>query len=394
MTGTHVHHPPCQTPERETDTHTHTHIVRTFPTPDPTCCCSSWSAVHAGNGPRSEQPSIMLCYVQLACLPGLPPPLLSVSSGCRVWSGLPPLPPNVCNRAGGGRLCVCARTHTPPPSTPRAYHAAHNMGLLKGNSDALLPSPFPARGFLLLFLFILFPLPGYPSRESFPSSPRRCCVCPFLSLPFSSAADPLHSFDRPTGLAWLLTLFFPSFFSRAHFRCQRCNLGLVWSGLLPTLLFLNPPFVRSATATDARFCSVESSDRTSPRAQQHRRRRRHYILEAASPACSSCEQPHFRPGLREDPPPHLLGHPHPHPPRDIQHHTPTMMSPTLQMTAPAPYTPTSDAMDRHDYGVSKNRKAASTGGGRAWSEDEVRPMLFPFLLHLVPRRCRAEKGWR
>ncbi len=48
------------------------------------------------------------------------------------------------------------------------------------------------------------------------------------------------------------------------------------------------------------------------------------------------------------------------------------MSPTMQMTAPpAVYTPTSDAMDRHEYGVSKNRKAASTGGGRAWSEDEV-----------------------
>jgi hypothetical protein len=31
----------------------------------------------------------------------------------------------------------------------------------------------------------------------------------------------------------------------------------------------------------------------------------------------------------------------------------------------------SDAMDRHDYGVQKNRKPASTGGGRAWSEDEV-----------------------
>ncbi|TDZ36136.1 hypothetical protein C8034_v002259 [Colletotrichum sidae] len=27
-------------------------------------------------------------------------------------------------------------------------------------------------------------------------------------------------------------------------------------------------------------------------------------------------------------------------------------------------------MDRHEYGVTKNRKAASTGGGRAWSEDE------------------------
>ncbi|KAG7138149.1 hypothetical protein HYQ45_004678 [Verticillium longisporum] len=34
------------------------------------------------------------------------------------------------------------------------------------------------------------------------------------------------------------------------------------------------------------------------------------------------------------------------------------------------YTPTSDAMDRHDYGVTKTRKATSTGGGRAWSEDE------------------------
>ena len=48
------------------------------------------------------------------------------------------------------------------------------------------------------------------------------------------------------------------------------------------------------------------------------------------------------------------------------------MSPTMQMTAPpAVYAPISDAMDRHEYGVSKNRKAASTGGGRAWSEDEV-----------------------
>ncbi|KXH26117.1 hypothetical protein CSIM01_13749 [Colletotrichum simmondsii] len=47
------------------------------------------------------------------------------------------------------------------------------------------------------------------------------------------------------------------------------------------------------------------------------------------------------------------------------------MSPTMQL-APhtATYTPTSDAMDRHEYGITKNRKAASTGGGRAWSEDE------------------------
>ncbi|KAH8902955.1 hypothetical protein BR93DRAFT_224029 [Coniochaeta sp. PMI_546] len=48
-----------------------------------------------------------------------------------------------------------------------------------------------------------------------------------------------------------------------------------------------------------------------------------------------------------------------------------MMSPTMQMPAPTvPYTPTSDAMDRHEYGITKNRKMASTGGGRAWSEDE------------------------
>ncbi|KXJ88689.1 hypothetical protein Micbo1qcDRAFT_166127 [Microdochium bolleyi] len=36
----------------------------------------------------------------------------------------------------------------------------------------------------------------------------------------------------------------------------------------------------------------------------------------------------------------------------------------------AMYTPTSDMMDRHEYGVQKQRKPASTGGGRAWSEDE------------------------
>ncbi|KAI1378471.1 hypothetical protein F4677DRAFT_396615 [Hypoxylon crocopeplum] len=50
-----------------------------------------------------------------------------------------------------------------------------------------------------------------------------------------------------------------------------------------------------------------------------------------------------------------------------------MMSPAMQLTSSSgvPYTPTSDALDRHDYGISKNRKlVASTGGGRAWSEDE------------------------
>ncbi|KAI0382770.1 hypothetical protein F5Y04DRAFT_43257 [Hypomontagnella monticulosa] len=49
-----------------------------------------------------------------------------------------------------------------------------------------------------------------------------------------------------------------------------------------------------------------------------------------------------------------------------------MMSPSMQLTpSGVPYTPTSDALDRHEYGITKNRKlAASTGGGRAWSEDE------------------------
>ncbi len=61
------------------------------------------------------------------------------------------------------------------------------------------------------------------------------------------------------------------------------------------------------------------------------------------------------------------------------------MSPTMQMTArPAVYAPTSDAMERHEYGVTKNRKAASTGGGRAWSEDEVREMHV-ILIYKPPR---------
>ncbi|KAM0281825.1 hypothetical protein ACHAQH_003314 [Verticillium albo-atrum] len=47
------------------------------------------------------------------------------------------------------------------------------------------------------------------------------------------------------------------------------------------------------------------------------------------------------------------------------------MSPTMQLAPTTTrYTPTSDAMDRHDYGVTKTRKTTSTGGGRAWSEDE------------------------
>lgn len=49
------------------------------------------------------------------------------------------------------------------------------------------------------------------------------------------------------------------------------------------------------------------------------------------------------------------------------------MSPTMAMTMPtAMYAPTCDVMDRHEYGITKSRKSSSTGGGRAWSEDEVR----------------------
>lgn len=53
------------------------------------------------------------------------------------------------------------------------------------------------------------------------------------------------------------------------------------------------------------------------------------------------------------------------------------MSPTMMSAPPAVYTPTSDAMDRHEYGITKNRKTTSTGGGRAWSEDEVRGFWQP-----------------
>ncbi|KAK4098885.1 hypothetical protein N658DRAFT_431153 [Parathielavia hyrcaniae] len=46
------------------------------------------------------------------------------------------------------------------------------------------------------------------------------------------------------------------------------------------------------------------------------------------------------------------------------------------MSAPhGPYTPRSDVINRHDYGITKNRKTASTGGGRAWSEDEETYLL-------------------
>lgn len=56
------------------------------------------------------------------------------------------------------------------------------------------------------------------------------------------------------------------------------------------------------------------------------------------------------------------------------------MSPTMAMTLPTVmYTPTFNAMDRHDYGIKKHRKHPSTGGGRAWSEDEVRALVVVYI---------------
>ena len=48
------------------------------------------------------------------------------------------------------------------------------------------------------------------------------------------------------------------------------------------------------------------------------------------------------------------------------------MAPTMPLAPQAAYTPTSDAPRRDYGGVTKPRKTASTGGGRAWSEEEVR----------------------
>ncbi len=48
------------------------------------------------------------------------------------------------------------------------------------------------------------------------------------------------------------------------------------------------------------------------------------------------------------------------------------MSPPMELThSNMAYIPTSDALERHEFAVTKHRKTASTGGGRAWSEDEV-----------------------
>ncbi|OBT86139.1 hypothetical protein VE02_05744 [Pseudogymnoascus sp. 03VT05] len=51
--------------------------------------------------------------------------------------------------------------------------------------------------------------------------------------------------------------------------------------------------------------------------------------------------------------------------------SPTLMNTSMHMASSLRTTPPSDFLDRHEYGVTKNRtKPASTGGGRAWSEEE------------------------
>lgn len=47
------------------------------------------------------------------------------------------------------------------------------------------------------------------------------------------------------------------------------------------------------------------------------------------------------------------------------------MSRTQVVQVQSVYTPIKDAMQRHENGVTKNRKAPLTGSGRAWREDEV-----------------------
>lgn len=48
----------------------------------------------------------------------------------------------------------------------------------------------------------------------------------------------------------------------------------------------------------------------------------------------------------------------------------TMTQMNTANMAPSAYTSV-DSINRHEYGVQKNKKQTSTGGGRAWSEDEV-----------------------
>ncbi len=55
------------------------------------------------------------------------------------------------------------------------------------------------------------------------------------------------------------------------------------------------------------------------------------------------------------------------------------MSPSMTMPSPArgahrphqKHDSPLDSVNRHDFGVQKTRKYSSTGGGRAWTEDEV-----------------------
>ena len=150
-------------------------------------------------------------------------------------------------------------------------------------------------------------------RESYSLS-RRCCVCPFLSLYFL-AANPLTFFSLPNWLGLA-----------AHILLDRLSTllsSVIWT-ILPfvlTTLQLRFSFqvlsfttlLQTANRTNNRpFCSALSSicKHTRHSLEGHHESRFHEntttawtfygsltnisILEAASTACSSCEQTHLK----------------------------------------------------------------------------------------------------
>ncbi|KAJ4287054.1 hypothetical protein N0V88_007820 [Collariella sp. IMI 366227] len=69
------------------------------------------------------------------------------------------------------------------------------------------------------------------------------------------------------------------------------------------------------------------------------------------------------------------------------------MSQATQMGHRGSYVPTSDAIGRHGYGITKSRKTASTGGGRAWSEEETRLQKMPYK-HIAAHLKKTELACR
>ncbi len=58
--------------------------------------------------------------------------------------------------------------------------------------------------------------------------------------------------------------------------------------------------------------------------------------------------------------------------RNVEESRSFTMSRTQMISVHARYSPVGDAVRRHEGGVTKAKKAALTGSGRAWREDEVR----------------------